>query len=253
MPLGKENYTTFTEIASAFDHNSYHPEWSKTQECDRLINLIFDEALFHTEGETRVNRTLAVARYLGVKREQAAEFFHDLTADVRLPVIFYTLGTSLSRAGEQQIGRCGRFHRALMAVWNESSRVSGFGGSNTDKRAAYQIWLNNVVTQINEDMNFAVPPIVADTTAYQINGGGYVINDGSDITVSAGDRLELVTSGIGFLSVQWQLAGADIAGAVEERLIVDPVVDPDDAGVYTCDYTNANGTTTSNTFTVVIS
>jgi len=252
MPLGKEHYTTFTEIASVFDHD-YHPEWSKTQECDRLINLIYDEALRETTGTTLVNRVQALLNYFGVKRNMASEWFPNAPANVRLPAIFLTYGTSLSRQGEQQVGRCGRFHRALTAVWNESSRISGFGGSNVDKRAAYQIWLNNVTLQLEEDLSFNVPPFIADTTAYEINNGGWILNDGSDITVDEGDRLELITTGIGFLSMQWQLDGSDIAGAVEERLVIESVTAPDDAGVYTAVYTNDSGSSTSNTFTVVIS
>ena len=251
MPLGKEHYTTFAEIANVFNHDSYHPQWSKTAECDRLINLIYDEALREVQAPTQTNRVLAMINYLGAKREQAAEFFPEAPADIRLPVIFYTLGTALSRQGEQQIGRCGRFHRALMAVWNETTRVSGYGASNIDKRAAYQIWLNNLSLQINLDLGINVPPVVLATTAYQIHDGGYVLNDGSDITVEAGDKLEMITTGLGFLSVQWELDSSDVAGAVEERIVIESITAPDDLGVYACIYTNSNGDTSSATFTVI--
>lgn len=249
MPLGKEHYTTFAEIALVNNTadpttHTYSPQWSKTLECDRLINLIYDEALLNGSTLTRTRRILALGEYFGIKRTMGAGWFPHASADVRLPVIFETLGRVLTRQGETQIGRCGRFHRALQAVWNETT-------GHIDKTAAFGTWLNNVVLQLNEDFNMTRAPVVADITAYRLNQGEVLINSGEGIDIPVDGRVDLYTNGINFLSVQWTKDGADIPGAVEENLRISPSTVAD-VGVYVAVYSNGSGTdTSSNEFLLV--
>ena len=84
-----------------------------------------------------------------------------------------------------------------------------------------------------------------------ISGHPRLSNDGS--TVPLGSNFSLTCGAASSIGVtyQWQLDAGDIVGAVNPTIEVIGAGAPD-AGVYTCDVTNATGTTSSQGATVIV-
>ena len=244
MPIEGDTYLSFAKLAIDSGHTSYSPQWSKTAECDRLVNWMYDEALVHASDIAQPQRLSAFAAYAVAKRGMAQGWYRYADAETRNLLRDFTLNNALVQSNEGQIGRCGRFHRALTAVYNEAV-------GHNDKKAVYQIWLNNLILGIAEELGNTDPPVVADITLYRIDGGTSIVNTGASIDLSEGQRLDLYTTGIGFASSQWQLDSGDLGGEIEEALRIDSVVLLD-TGAYVNQFTNANGTTPSNPFNVSV-
>lgn len=244
MPIPGETYLPFSKIAIDLGHTSYLPQWSKTATCDRLINLIYDEALLHAATQTQLQRFQALIKYCARKRSMAQEWYDFADADTRNGLRDYTYNNALIEFNEGQIGRCGRFHRALTAVWNETTNAN-------QKKATYQIWLNNLILALSEEFNYLVPPLVAEITAYRIDNGPTILNTGADIDLVEGQKISMYTTGIGFVSSEWEVDAVPIPTETGETLTIDSVVIAD-TGAYINQYTNASGTTPSDPFNVVV-
>ena len=102
-----------------------------------------------------------------------------------------------------------------------------------------------------------------DTLAYSMSGG-FTVTEGVDAAPSITDQPEsqlvlpgsLVTftvaaSGTGPLSYQWQKDGGDISGEIESSFMIGSTVESD-AGGYLCVVSNAFGSVTSDTATLVV-
>ena len=243
MPIQAAVYTPFSEISINLDH-SYSPQMQKSAACDRLLNLIYDETFTRISIASRTQRIEALTKYHSVKRSMEQAWYPFGEADNRGLIRDYTYVNALNEFNETSTGRAGRYHRALMSVINETA-------GHSDKQGDTQIWLNNTITAIRQDFNLLLPPFVAEITVYRINAGTSFVNDGSDINLSEGDRIDMYTTGINFGGSQWQFNGSDIGGAVEESYRISSVVIAD-TGAYTNDYTNQSGTTTSDEFNLVV-
>lgn len=243
MPIQSAVYTPFSEISISQNH-AYLPQMQKSAACDRLINLIYDETLTHASDDVLAKRLQAITKYHGVKRSMEQAWYPYGAAPTRIFLREYTLNSAMVEMDTIPVGRGGRYDRALIQVINEST-------GHSDKLAAVQIWLNNVVTAIGQDFSRTETPLIADTSVYRVNAGPAQINTGATINLSTGDRIDMYTSGINFGSSQWQKDSVDIGSAVEESYRISSTDGTDD-GEYENVYINQHGTTTSEAFNLEV-
>lgn len=153
MPIPSGTYQTFAEIATDLGHTSYAPQWSRTSECDRLLNVIFDSSLNPdtTNAVTMAQRFNALNYWLDIKWGLATPEFDGLPAESRTGYREFSLNSSLVAFVEEPTARTGELERALTAVWNETP-------GHPDKQAAYQQWCANAVQGIAAALGIAAPP-----------------------------------------------------------------------------------------------
>jgi hypothetical protein len=159
MPIPTTTYNTFATQAYALSHTSYPPQWSKTVECDRLLNAIYDESLVSTVSvATRDARFVALNRYLNHKWGMVSAQYKALSGDKRVTIRDITLTNMLIGEDEIPIGRAGRFHRALTSVYNETV-------GHADKEAAFAAWCADAVQGIADALSLTPIDQVAPTVA----------------------------------------------------------------------------------------
>ena len=248
MSLGP-SYTKFSDLLR--DLGSNLRGWGRTQECDRILQNMAAQIAVGSP-ESQVDRIASFARYALFKREVGYDYFTEMPADVRAFAMGYTLQNALyALPVERGLSQAGRFSRAVKETQATLYTQAGFA-TNGDKRAAYLIWLNNMIVALMEGSEQTAAPFVADSSFYQINNEvPWVLNDGSDINISVGDRVEFVTFGIGFNASQWTQDGADVGLPGEERHIIASAV-VDDTGEYINTYSNDTGSTASPSFNLVV-
>ena len=244
MPIPEGTYLPFSKLTIDLGHTSYIPQWSKTSTCDRIVNLIYDEAFVHATVEVQTQRLQALTKYCVFKKGLAQGWYPFANANERKILRDYTFNTALIEFNEGQIGRCGRFHRVLMAVLNETV-------GHDDKNLVYQTWLNNLILAFAEELNFNIAPLVAELTLYRIDAGPALVNTGETINLSAGQRIDMYTTGIGFISSQWELNIIPIGGEIEEVISIISVA-IGDTGAYINHFTNAFDSTPAPVFNLVV-
>jgi hypothetical protein len=162
-----KDHVTFAELATGGTPPAFSPQWSKTVEADRLLTAIYDESLApdSTATATRAARFVGLTTYLNAKWGMASAEYKALGGPARQAIRDLTLNNTLVDEGEIAIGRCGRFHRVMTSVYNETV-------GHTGKEADYQTWcagaINNIATQLG-----ITPPTgpVVPTTVSTTQGG----------------------------------------------------------------------------------
>jgi hypothetical protein len=139
MPI--PSHITFAETAIKRGDTAYIPQMSKSSECDRLINIIYDDSLTTTSTATIGNRYAALLEYMTIKGQMAMTGYYGLSGPRRIEMRNLTLTNALYNNGDAQIGRAGRFHRALLSVYNETV-------SEDDKGVCYFTWCNTTIQGI---------------------------------------------------------------------------------------------------------
>jgi hypothetical protein len=154
MPI--PNHITFAATAIARGDTAYSPQMSKSLECDRLINIIYDDSLTTTSQATIDNRYTALLDYLTVKGQMAMFEYYALSGARRIEMRNLTLTNTLYSNGDGQIGRAGRFHRALTSVYNETVVTATIKG--VDKGQCYFEWCNTTIQGIAAALGESAPP-----------------------------------------------------------------------------------------------
>jgi hypothetical protein len=149
MPI--PNHITFAATAIARGDTAYSPQMSKSSECDRLINIIYDDSLTTTSQATIDKRYTALLDYLTVKGQMAMAAYYTLSGPRRIEMHNLTLTNALYNNGDAQIGRAGRYHRALMATLHETV-------AEIDKGASYFVWCNTTIQGIAAALGKSAPP-----------------------------------------------------------------------------------------------
>ena len=236
-------YETFAEIMTRLDNWGSQRRWHRSVEVDRLLNRLWDQTVrYVSTGDTVVNRTTGIAKYCGIKRLIAADWYEDAGKELRHEILTYSLNNALVSEGEVQYGPTGRFHRAMTSL---AQTVDGY-------QSPYQIWLNNVPLAMSNYLGIDMEPIVSDYTVYRIDSGPLEINDGGQINVPEGSRLRLYTSAVAITQQFWYKDGTIMdPPKTSDRLNIDPVA-LSDAGTYFNRYSNTHGTTDSAEFDINI-
>jgi hypothetical protein len=168
MPIPTTTYKTFASLATT-GTRAFSPQWSKTVEADRLLNAIFDESL-NRDGTpstaTVAARFTALHLYLYDKWGMCSDEYKALAGDRRQEIRDITLNNQLISNGETAIGRCGRFHRVLTSVYNETV-------GHADKEADFQAWCVAAVSGIATALGITPPDGPAVPTVMVVSGGGY--------------------------------------------------------------------------------
>ena len=237
-------YKPFSKVC--IDQGVGYQQWQKTAEVDKIVNLLFDQIDGRNSLQTRTSRALALVNYAAVKSIMGNPLYADAPAGVRLATNELTFNNVLVSNGEGQFGLTGRFHRALTAVLNEIT----YTGDPVDQGTIFGIWVDDLIDGINNGLSILIPPTVNGTTLYRINDGAVQENTGGTIALSLTDKLDMATSAVGFTSNDWTLDAGSTATSGHLFTIASAAAP--DAGVYLNAYTNSNGTTNSDTFTVTV-
>ena len=247
MALGP-SYTKFSDLLRNL--GSHLRGWGRTQECDRILQNMAAQIVVGSD-ESQIDRIASLARFALIKRQLGYDWFIEVPAEQREFAVNYTLPNALyALPVDRGLSQAGRFSRAIISTQATLYTQAGFA-TNGDKRAAYLIWLNNMIVALLESTEQDLNPFVFDTTYYEINNGGWTVNDGSPIDAEEGDRVEFVTFGIGFNASQWTQDGTDVGLPGEERHVIASAVIAD-TGEYINTYSNDNGSTASPSFNLVV-
>ena len=245
MPI-PDPYQSFAEIC--LEQGLGYEQWQKTAETGKIVNLLYDQIIGRSGIATRVNRGQALINYLAVKALMTVPIYADASAEIRLQTNELTYTNTLINQGADQFGLCGRFHRVLTSVLNELE----YTGEPLTQAVITQLWIDRLVGGLYAGLSLIIPPTVAPITAYSIDGGDLVINDGSTINGTDGvTAIVLVSSGVGEDTQQWELDTVPLGGETGNTLVLDPAVIAD-SGTYRNGYTNGAGTTYSAEFDVVV-
>ena len=82
-------YLSFATILRDLGSLRPSPQWSKSAECDRIVNLIYDQ-LLTSSTSSQVQRTQALAEYHAVKRSMAQGWYPHAELSARVQIRDFT-------------------------------------------------------------------------------------------------------------------------------------------------------------------
>ena len=144
-------------------------------------------------------------------------------------------------------------NRLYTVVFTVSNYVGGnitavVGGTEGTDRAADGTFTENIVAGAGADFDLRADlDFDGDVDNVSVKRAGGTVKLGGTLKLSCG----AVSGGKAAETYQWQLDAGDVVGATDAIIVIASAAQAD-AGVYTCDVTNAAGTTSSAGLTVTV-